>query len=152
MIEEIILNEQTAKEIIRVQLPAYRIEAGIIGFDGIPQLQDTPARILGCGETFLGFRTSKEWAGFLSYEQNDSTLDICRLIVHPNYFRKGIARQLVMKAISAAGGKKVTVTTGLANIPALTLYESLGFKPYGETVIAPGVSLCHLERNSSAGC
>ena len=146
MIEKIVLNERTAQEIIRIQLPAYRIEADIIGFDGIPQLQDTPASILACGETFLGFRISEEWAGFLSYEQKDGTLDICRLIVDPARFRQGIARQLVQAAISEAAGNKVTVSTGLANIPALKLYESLGFKPYGETGIAPGVSLCHLER------
>ncbi|WP_245996645.1 hypothetical protein [Brevibacillus invocatus] len=34
-------NPETAQDILRIQIPAYQIEAALIDFDGIPPLKDT---------------------------------------------------------------------------------------------------------------
>jgi ribosomal protein S18 acetylase RimI-like enzyme len=50
------------------------------------------------------------------------------LVVHPKYFRRGIASELITFIFKLFIGNKITVETGLANIPAIALYKRFGFK------------------------
>jgi hypothetical protein len=58
--------------------------------------------------------------------------------VHPAYRRRGIARQLLeasLALIRERGGKKAFLGVIDGNLPAYTLYESLGFEHYGGDVV-----------------
>jgi ribosomal protein S18 acetylase RimI-like enzyme len=58
--------------------------------------------------------------------------------VRPGYRRRGIARQLVgasLDLIREYGGKKAFLGVIDGNLPAYTLYESLGFEHYGGDVV-----------------
>ncbi|MCY7784839.1 GNAT family N-acetyltransferase, partial [Bacillus sp. S20C3] len=85
-------EDVTAREIIAVQQPAYIKEAELIGFDGIPALQETAKDIQASREQFAGYRKDGRLIGVISYEKNMHHLTICRLVVHPDGFRKGIGR------------------------------------------------------------
>lgn len=140
------INESLAKEIVRVQIASYNIEAELIGFSDIPQLKDTVESIMISEEVFIGYRLEQEWVGFLSYTIEKDIVDICRLVVHPDHFRKGIAKKLVEETLSLAAGKKVMVSTGTKNHPALNLYKNFGFQLVNKLEVAPGVTLSMLER------
>ena len=74
-------------------------------------------------------------------------MEICRLVVHPNHFRKGIARSLVGYVIeNVAKGKKTTVSTGAKNIPAKKLYSMFGFIAVQDIEVAPNVFITLLEK------
>jgi FR47-like protein. len=47
----------------------------------------------------------------------------------------------------AARGKKVKVSTGAANEPAIRLYKQLGFAETGRIEVAPGIFLTNMERS-----
>ncbi|MCK6624099.1 MAG: GNAT family N-acetyltransferase [Anaerolineae bacterium] len=47
------------------------------------------------GEQFLIYREEGQIAGAVSYLRLGDTLDICRLVVSPAYFRRGIAEKLL---------------------------------------------------------
>ena len=49
-------------------------------------------------------------------------------MVDPDYFRKGIARQLINHVLQDYQVKAFTVETGRDNTPARKLYEGLDFK------------------------
>ena len=142
-----------AKQILDVQLPAYRVEADIIVFYEIPPLRDTAKTIASSEEHFIGYRVGERLAGFISYELPEKdgdveSVDICRMVVHPDFFRRGIAKQLLAHLLdSAAAGKRVTVSTGAKNEPAKSLYRSFGFVEKKEIEIAPDVFLTVFERN-----
>lgn len=139
-------ERRVAEQLLSVQLPAYRIEAELIGFWDIPPLRDTTETMMESGETFVGYRIEGELAGFISYEDEGDALDICRMVVHPNYFRRGIAKSLVEYVLEGAGKhKRVKVSTGAGNKPAIALYRSFGFADAGEIEIAPGVRLALFE-------
>lgn len=140
-----------AADILRVQIPAYRVEARLMNFDGIPPLQDTAESIQASKETFLGYYAANdELAGFLSYEEEHTGYTICRLVVHPDHFRKGIGKSLLHQFMSETGkSQKVTVSTGAKNEPALNLYKMYGFHQVGALEIAQGVYLAFLEANLS---
>lgn len=135
-----------AAQILAVQLPAYRVEAELIGFDGIPPLRDTAESIMGSEEQFVGFMRGGGLAGFISYELQEDAVDICRLVVDPSCFRQGIARKLLTHVLQGVGErKKVTVSTGTKNEPAKVLYRSFGFAWKKEIEVAPGVSITEFE-------
>jgi ribosomal protein S18 acetylase RimI-like enzyme len=93
-------------------------------------------------ETFFGFDVRGEVVAALSYKRDDEIVDIHRLMVHPNHFRKGIANQLLADLEKVETGvQKIIVSTGSSNKPAVNLYKKLGFKEVGEIVVGEGVSL-----------
>lgn len=135
-----------AQQILDVQLPSYRVEANIIGFDDIPPLRDTVEAIQSSEESFIGYILGRELAGFIAYERADDGVDICRMVVHPNFFRRGIAKQLLSYLLNGvAAHKKVTVSTGDKNEPAKSLYRGFGFTEVNQIEVAPGVRLACFE-------
>lgn len=145
----ILLNQkdnETAEKILEVQLPAYQIEADLIGFDGIPQLIESAEDIAASNETFIGYVTEGEIRGVLSYEAAGGFLEICRLVIHPNYFRLGIASNLVSYLLKHNTEKKMKVSTGSKNIPAKSLYRSFGFQEIEELEVASGIFITVFER------
>ncbi len=100
-----------------------------------------------CDETFLGLYDEEGLAGAVSYQLDGSTVDICRLVVHPRAHRRGIASKL----LDALPDGPQTVSTGSGNEPALRLYRKRGFVETGTREVAPGVTLTDLMRDLPAG-
>lgn len=141
----------TLRRLWELQRAAYAVEAGLIGFDGIPALRETLAGLRGCGETFLGVSGVSGLAGAVSWtRRHDGTLDICRLVVHPRAHRRGIATTLLDRLDAVEPAELTVVSTGTANRPALALYQRRGFVPAGQRQIAPGVTITLLERKTDA--
>lgn len=132
-------NEQLAKEIQDVQQPAYRIEAELMGFYGIPQLHETIFQIQNSAETFVGYR-EQQLQGLLSYQVEEGVVDIHRLVVHPDHFRKGVGKKLVSYLLGHYRGYRFTVSTGRANKPAIALYKAFGFQEQRLIEVAPGIT------------
>lgn len=142
-------QEKIVVRALAIQKVAYRIEADLIGFDGIPQLDETVADLKNSSETFIGYFVEDLLAGVLSYEIDDHILDIGRLVVHPDYFRRGIARALVEHVEAMKGISKWIVSTGAKNLPARTLYEKLGYQLIDEVTLPVGVSIAQYEKLAS---
>lgn len=130
IVEMDITDRETAEEIWSLQHPAYRAEAALIGVSDLPPLQDTVQSLQSCGEKFFGYRAADgELAGAISFEQEeDLQYTLCRLMVHPNYFRQGIGKRLVERLLSELpAAATCNVTAEIRNIPAISLYERAGF-------------------------
>lgn len=140
-----ITNKRIAQSILSIQIPAYQLEADLIGFQGIPALSETVEDLLNSTETFIGFFEDHHLLGVLSYEENEKLVDICRLVVAPASFRKGVGRQLVEYVTNEIRlSRDVVVSTGQKNTPAVTLYKKLGFVEEDLFEIATGVCLVNL--------
>ncbi|WNF38228.1 GNAT family N-acetyltransferase [Bacillaceae bacterium IKA-2] len=136
-----IRNRKIAEQVLNIQIPAYRVEAEIIDFFEIPPLKDTVASLQQCGETFFGFYLNEEMCGAISIKVEKNVIDIHRLIVNPNYFRKGIAKRLLDSIESMEGIETIKVTTGSKNTPAVNFYEGSGFNRGGEIILNERLSL-----------
>lgn len=138
-------NQELAQLVLSLQIPAYQLEANLIGFQGIPALLDTVDDLMNNKENFIGFYKDDELLGVLSYEETDELVDICRLVVSPASFRKGIGNQLVNHVLEEVrGSREVIVSTGLENVPAVTLYKKFGFQQERLVEIVPGVKLVNM--------
>ncbi|MFS0782689.1 GNAT family N-acetyltransferase [Bacillus sp. 1P06AnD] len=135
-----------AEELLSIQLPAYRVEAELIGCHDIPALKQTARTIQQSEDTYTAFFQEDKMAGFISYGQEDRKLRICSLVVHPDYFRKGIGQKILCFFLeNLAGEQCIIVSTGSRNIPALALYKKHGFKEVNQHPIGNGVYLTELE-------
>ncbi len=141
-----ITNTYVAAEIVQLQMASYAVEAEIIGTNSIPTLFDTVETVTKSDETFYGYKINREIVGIISYKFEYGILDIHRLAVHPNHFKKGIACHLLKEVIMKyKDARKVIVATGSKNFPAINLYEKAGFKIIREFEVEKGVNITQLE-------
>lgn len=68
--------------------------------------------------------------GYVAFEKILDEGSIVELAVHPDHRCKGIGRKLVELMITSCSGlKTVCLEVRAGNIPAIALYNSMGFKP-----------------------
>jgi ribosomal protein S18 acetylase RimI-like enzyme len=151
MIKQINLqNNNLVKPLFELQRASYLIEAKLINFFEIPPLLETINELKDCGETFLGYFEGDVLAGAVSFTMESDTLTICRMIVHPNHFRKGIAQRLLTEVENR--NRKITiykVATGKENIPAKILYLKNGYKFIKDMKIVPGLFITYYEKETT---
>ncbi|WLR57741.1 GNAT family N-acetyltransferase [Mesobacillus subterraneus] len=132
-------------EVLDLQRKSYRIEADLIGTDVIPPLKETFEQLQGCGETFIGCYIDGKLAGAVSYINEGKLLDIYRMMVHPEFFRRGIAQKLITQ-LEQMGYSEMIVSTGAGNTPAVKLYEKLGFERQDDSVVGNGLVIANFKK------
>jgi ribosomal protein S18 acetylase RimI-like enzyme len=140
-------NSRLTERLYELQRAAYLVEANLIGFEDIPPLKESFEEFLNCGETFLGYFEREELAGAISYTIDGQELTICRMVVDPKHFRKGIAQKL-LKAVEDAYNEISTfkVSTGKDNYPARNLYQKNGFELAEDVEVAPNFYISIFEK------
>jgi ribosomal protein S18 acetylase RimI-like enzyme len=108
---------------------------------------ETVADLQNSDETFVGYWVDGQLAGVLSYEQRDEGIHIDRLVVHPDYFRRGIGRALLQWLETAVSSSPhITVSTAAKNQPAIQLYQSQGYTIVQYTALPDGLELALLRK------
>ncbi|MDG4657043.1 GNAT family N-acetyltransferase [Ectobacillus antri] len=132
-----VLHIQTAKALWNLQRTSYAVEAELIGFNEIPPLHESLEELQACGEIFLGYYIETQLAGAISYTVESQELTICRLVVHPTYFKKGIATKLLSNLIEKQPYPVYYVSTARDNIPAICFYKANGFCWINDIEVVP---------------
>jgi GNAT superfamily N-acetyltransferase len=137
----------TVDAIVLLQRASYRVEADLLGARTLPALTETPRQLRGSGEAFLGAFEDTRLVGAVSWKRTGPLVDIHRLVVHPDRFRRGIAGRLLdALAEHEADAERTIVATGAANPPARRLYEQRGFAPVEERVVSGSIRIIIYER------
>lgn len=147
-IKEINLNRiMAAAEVLELQRTSYKIEAELIGTDEIPPLKESFEQLQNCGETFIGYFIETRLAGAVSYKKLDGLIDIHRVMVHPDFFRRGIAAKLITHIeYLEKDTSEICVSTGAANLPAVRLYEKLGFARQKDIFVGNGLRIANFKK------
>ena len=140
----------TAEAVVELQRASYRVEADLLGARTLPVLKESPRRLRRTREQFLGAYEAERLVGAVSWKRTGALVDIHRLVVHPDRFRRGIAGAL-LDALAAGqhDAERWTVATGAVNEPARRLYEGHGFVPVGEQVVDGSITIVTYERRVS---
>ncbi len=140
-------DRHTVDAIVALQRASYRIEADLLGARTLPALTETPRQLRNCGEDFLGAYEGERLVGAVSWKRDGALLDIHRMVVHPDRFRRGIAGRLLAALDEHEPGvERTVVATGAANPPARRLYERHGFTPVEERVVSGSIGIVIYER------
>lgn len=148
MIKQIeIRSKEVAKEVLKLQRVSYQVEAEYIGTNDIPPLKETLGELVNCGENFLGYMAEERFAGVLSYKLDKGIVDIHRVMVHPDYFRRGIAKDLIgyLELMYPAVGEMI-VSTGAKNNPAVQLYLKLGFERLEDKIYSDHIHVANFAK------
>lgn len=150
MIKQIDLhNSNLVRELLALQKESYLVEAKLINFYEIPPLLETIEELIECEETFLGYFEGAQLAGAVSYTIEEDELTICRMVVHPDHFRKGIAQKLLTEVeISNPELNVFNVSTGRENPPAKNLYLKNGYKLISELEVVPELFISNFEKRN----
>lgn len=140
-------NAVVAQQIYHLQQAAYTVERDLIDYPDFPPLQVTSAEIQAEEEHFLGYWQDGALVGVLSFQTTAALLDIGRLIVHPQAFRRGIAGALLREVERCSEpGDKLTVSTAAKNLPAVQLYQKHGYQLTARTTLPDGLELVRFEK------
>lgn len=145
MIKPINLNERSiVEQIYQLQKKAYRVEAELIQFYSIPPLVETIEQLSSVEESFYGYIVAGELKGAISVTVNENQVEICRLMVDPSCFRKGVGRHLLQHIENVyLRIRQFSVTTGVKNTPAVQLYESEGYRQQSIEKREKNVAIVH---------
>lgn len=142
-------SQDDAGEILALQKIAYRSEAELNDDRTIPPLTETLPEIMSEFETkfFLKAMYEDKIIGSVRATLDSGTCQIGRLIVHPDYQRKGIGTRL-MRSIEAAfsHAERFELFTGIKSIDNIRLYRKLGYREFREEDLSPKVRLVFMEK------
>ena len=121
-------NEETSCEIRSLFQASYRIEAELLNATDFPPLKRKLVDFLNSDTEFYGLYRGNEIAAIIEVKTYKNKTDIESLVVHPEYFRQGLGKQLMQFILNTFDSEIFTVETGLENEPATKLYKHLGFQ------------------------
>ena len=140
-------DPSVAAQILTVQHAAYVIEAALIDYPALPPLHETARMIQTSDEQFLGCYAGERLMGVLSFELLVERLHICRLAVHPDFARRGVASRLLISAEKQTNRPTLTVSTAERNTPAVSLYTKHGYAITQRITTPDGLRLIFLTKS-----
>ena len=139
-----------AEPLLALWQRSYRVEAELLRAVDFPPLRLSLPELMSRCSTFYGAMQHGTLLGAIEIEtQQDSHVSIDALVVEPSFFRRGVGKLLVRHTLRRAKGT-VSVTTSPGNLPALRLYQSLGFCIADTQFTECGLELCSLLRHSQS--
>lgn len=116
-----------AEKIRSVFQVSYAVEADLLKAIDFPPLKRSLANFLKSETHFYGYFQDDELAAVVEIKSENSNTHIQSLVVDLYYFRQGIGEKLVLFIFKTYNTTTFSVETGLANLPAISLYKKFGF-------------------------
>ena len=120
-------NLQTAEKIRAVFQASYAIEAKLLKATDFPPLKRTLENYINSSNAFFGYFKNQDLAAVVEINHTSQFTHIQSLVVHPDYFRQGIAREFMEFVLESYDSNLFVVETGVDNVPATKLYLNIGF-------------------------
>ena len=128
MIEKLQNNDlEIAEKIRAVFQVSYKVEAKLLAAVNFPPLHRPLDKYRENNTEFYGYSKDGELAGIVEIDANNNYILIRSLVIHPTFFRQGIAGKLIEFVFNTFDANLFVVETGLANGPATALYKKFGF-------------------------
>ncbi|WP_420575866.1 GNAT family N-acetyltransferase [Ekhidna sp.] len=140
-------DEDIATQIRYVFQLSYAIEAKLLNAENnFPPLKRPLTSYVEADSSFYGYYESSQLAAIIEVSNNDNITHIQSLVVHPDFFRRGIASQLIEFVLNSYNNPTFTVETGAANAPAIALYEGFGFRKVKQWMTKVGIEKVAFEK------
>ncbi len=137
-------------EILALQYLAYQSEAVLLRNFSIPPLTQSLESVqeeFSRGTILKAMEGEMILGSVRAYEQ-DGTVFIGKLIVHPSHQGKGIGSALLLAVEEVCPCARYELFTSSKSERNLRLYERLGYRRFAERQAAPGLTFVYLEKKS----
>lgn len=129
---------------------SYTVEAQVLNTTDFPPLSRPIESYLESDHIFFGHFENNELSGSIEISYYPHCTTIKSLVVHPQFFRRGIAIKLLEFVFNTFDSKLFRVETSVDNRPATELYKKLGFKEINLWDTDFGIRKIEFERPKSA--
>ena len=118
---------EIAKKMRLIFQASYKVEATLLNAKNFPPLKRPLENYTENNTEFYGYSIKEVLAAVVEIDTNNNRILIRSLVVHPDFFRQGIAGKLLTFVFETFKSNLFVVETGLENGPATKLYEKFGF-------------------------
>ena len=142
-------GKEDLQEILDLQHLAYQSEAALFGRKDIQPLTETLEELTAednAGTVLKMVDENGKIIGSVRGKEEDGTLYIGKLMVHPDHQRKGYGRKLVTAIEEFFPGRRYELFTSTRSIKNIHLYESLGYKKFDERDADGEIRFVYLEK------
>ena len=143
--------EDTA-QILAIQRLAFTREAAIYDDYSIPPLTETVEQLEAAFNDHIILKAEIDGVivGAVRGHVKANICHIGRLVVHPDYQRRGIGKKLMTAVEAWSGAERFELFTGELSIVNLHLYASLGYQVVTRRAQSPKVTLVYMEKTRAA--
>ena len=142
-------NKEDLATILQLQYLAYQSEAELFGTQDIPPLKQTLGEVEREYEAGIILRMTDEQGkivGSVRAKEQDGTVYIGKLMVHPDHRRKGLGSTLLTEIEKCYPGKRYELFTSTRSVDNLRLYQKMGYKPFRQQAVTDELVFVYLEK------
>lgn len=133
------LDPHVAATVLSLQRASYAVEAELLGDDRLPPLREDEHRLAAWRGRWIMAWDGVELVGAVAWSGHDDHVDIAKLMVRPGAMRRGVGSAMLQRVLEASHDRRVVVSTGRDNGPAVALYARHGFVHEGDERVPPGI-------------
>lgn len=140
---------QDLKEILQLQYLAYQSEADLFGSREIPPLQQTLDEIIdeyNTGVILKMMNDNGHIIGSVRAKESGRTVYIGKLMVDPQYRRRGYGARLLSEIEHIFPDKRYELFTSTRSKDNIRLYQKMGYQIFTEKVISDELTFVYLEK------
>ena len=137
------------KAILELQYLAYQSEAKLFGNMDIPPLMQTIEEVceeFQKGTVLKAVDDSGDIIGSVRAYEENGTVYIGKLMVHPKMQKQGIGTQLLLAMENEFPNHRYELFTSSKSISNIRLYERLGYKIFKEEAVSEELQFVYLEK------
>ena len=142
-------QKEDLEKILELQYLAYQSEAKLFGNMDIPPLKQTIEELYNEFQKGTILKALDDIGGIIgsvrAYQEN-GTVYIGKLMVHPKMQRKGIGTKLLLEIEREYPNQRYELFTSTKSISNIRLYERLGYKIFKEETVSQELQFVYLQK------
>ena len=142
-------QKEDLEKILELQYLAYQSEAELFGNMDIPPLKQTIEEVYDefqKGTILKAVDNRGAIIGSVRAYQENGTVYIGKLMVHPKMQRKGIGTKLLLEIENEYPNKRYELFTSTKSISNIRLYQRLGYKIFKEEAVSQELQFVYLQK------
>ena len=142
-------QKEDLEKILELQYLAYQSEAKLFGNMDIPPLKQTIEELYNefqKGTILKALDDIGVIIGSVRAYQENGTVYIGKLMVHPEMQRKGIGTKLLLEIEREYPNQRYELFTSTKSISNIRLYEILGYKIFKEETVSQELQFVYLQK------
>ena len=137
------------QEILQLQYLAYQSEADLFGSRDIPPLKQTLDEVVeefDSGVLLKMVDDNNTIIGSVRAKENDGTVYIGKLMVHPNHRHKGYGTMLLSEIEKCFPDKQYELFTSTRSIDNIRLYQKLGYTIFARKAVNDELEFVYMKK------
>jgi ribosomal protein S18 acetylase RimI-like enzyme len=142
-------KRENLNEILELQYLAYQSEAALFGTNDIPPLKPTLNEVVEEYNVGIILKMVDENGiiiGSVRAKENNDTVYIGKLMVHPDYRGNGFGTKLLSEIEHLFPNKRYELFTSTRSVDNIRLYQKSGYKIFSERIENDELTFVYMEK------